>query len=839
MSKQKQPPTNLHNQPESMRNQYARFQPDYESGLTTAQVKERIEQGLTNLPVDTNFKSIPKIIKENTFTYFNLIFLIFTILLVLVQSYHNLTFLPVIVGNILIGIIQEIRSKKILDKLTVLNTTHATVVREGVETAIATKDLVLDDIVLFKAGDQVPADAQVIYGTVKANESLLTGESDEVPKANGDELMSGSFIVSGSCYGRLEKVGADSYISKLTNQAKAMSNEEQSKMIISLNKLVKWVGIFIIPIGITLFSQSYFFNGNSVQKSIVTMEGALIGMIPEGLYLLTTVALALSATRLAREKVLLHNMKSIETLARVNVLCVDKTGTITENEMSVERLVEAKSYHSDDKQKQDLAERVGDFAAAMSEDNATMAAIKSHFSKTSRRKALSFTTFSSVDKFSSVTFDDGTYILGAPEMVLRDQYAQYAGEITPFAETGSRVLVFGRYEGVLTEKLLVNPVIPLGFVLLSNAIRANAKETFTYFSEQDVAIKVISGDNPLTVRHIAKEAGIENADKYVDARELTTPELIAAALKTNAVFGRVTPEQKKSFVEILKKEGNTVAMTGDGVNDILAMKEADCSIAMASGSDATAHAAQVVLLESDFSKMPQVVMEGRRVVNNIERSSSLFLVKNIFSLLMSLFAVIFSITYPLQPSQITLISLFTIGLPSFFLALEQNKQRIHGNFLLNILGKAIPGGVTDMLIVGALVICGTIFRLSPTDISTTATLLLIVVGFMVLYKISSPMNRFRQLIFFSSLAGMLVFSLFFSKLFSLTKISPTSILLLVILFFTAESIFRFLTKISELIGQYIQSVDRTKMTSMRYVCKSLYRFMFKRGPLKTTEDSMS
>ena len=536
MSKQKQPPTNLHNQPESMRNHYARFQPDYESGLTTAQVKERIEQGLTNLPVDTNFKSIPKIIKENTFTYFNLIFLIFTILLVLVQSYHNLTFLPVIVGNILIGIIQEIRSKKILDKLTVLNTTHATVVRECVETAIATKDLVLDDIVLFKAGDQVPADAQVIYGTVKANESLLTGESDEVPKANGDELMSGSFIVSGSCYGRLEKVGADSYISKLTNQAKAMSNEEQSKMIISLNKLVKWVGIFIIPIGITLFSQSYFFNGNSVQKSIVTMEGALIGMIPEGLYLLTTVALALSATRLAREKVLLHNMKSIETLARVNVLCVDKTGTITENEMSVERLVEAKGYHSDDKQKRDLAEHVGDFAAAMSEDNATMAAIKAHFSKTSHRKALSFTTFSSVDKFSSVTFDDGTYILGAPEMVLRDQYAQYAGEITPFAETGSRVLVFGRYEGVLTEKLLINPVTPLGFILLSNAIRANAKETFTYFANQDVAIKVISGDNPLTVSHIAKEAGIENADKYVDARELTTPELIATALKTHAVL---------------------------------------------------------------------------------------------------------------------------------------------------------------------------------------------------------------------------------------------------------------------------------------------------------------
>lgn len=811
---------------------HTRIKASYESGLTSQQVNERIHQGLTNLPVDTNFKSISQIIKENTFTYFNLIFLVFTILLVLVQSYHNLTFLPVIIGNILIGIIQEIRSKQILDKLTVLHATHATVIRDGQESKIETADLVLDDIVSFKAGDQIPADAQVVYGAVQANESLLTGESDEVPKTEGDTLMSGSFIVSGECYGRLEKVGADSYISKLTNEAKTISNEEQSKMIISLNKLVKWVGIFIIPIGITLFSQSYFFNHNSIQKSIVTMEAALLGMIPEGLYLLTTVALALSATRLAKDKVLLHNMKSIETLARVNVLCVDKTGTITEDKMSVDKLIPAKNNGKNALTESELTTYISDFAAAMAEDNATMAAIKSHFTDTSSRKPLSFTTFSSVDKFSSVTFNDGTYLIGAPEMVLRDQYPLYADVITPFAEKGYRVLVFGQYEGTLTDKQLSAPVTALGFILLSNAIRANAKKTFQYFGQQGVDIKVISGDNPATVSHIAKTAGVKNAEQYIDARELKTTQAVAEAVKTHTVFGRVTPEQKKLFVQVLQKDGNTVAMTGDGVNDILAMKEADCSIAMASGSDATAHAAQVVLLESDFSKMPQVVLEGRRVVNNIERSSSLFLVKNIFSFLMSIFAVIFSLTYPLQPSQITLISLFTIGLPSFFLALEQNKQRIQGNFLLNVLGKAIPGGVTDMLIVGALVVCGTLFKLSPTDISTTATLLLIVVGFMVLYKISSPMNRFRQIIFCSSFAGMLIFSLFFSKLFSLTKISPTSILLLVILFFTAESIFRFLTKLSELIGQYIQSIDHSKLTSFRYVISSLFRFIVKRNTEK-------
>ncbi|MCH4167607.1 MAG: cation-translocating P-type ATPase [Streptococcaceae bacterium] len=793
---------------EIVEKQYERFSPNYSQGLNQSQINERIKQNLTNLPIDKNFKSVNQIIMENTFTYFNLIFIIFSILLILVQSYKNLTFLPVIVANTLIGIIQEIRSKKILDNLNVLTTNEIDVIREGQEIKIPIDQLVLDDIVHFKSGNQIPADAKVIFGEIKVNESLLTGESDEISKKIGANLMSGSFIVSGECYGQIEKVGAESYISKLTNEAKNIKKTEQSEMITVLNKLVKWVGIIIIPIGLLLFYQSFFLNGHSLKESIVSMEAALIGMIPEGLYLLTTVALALGATRLAKKKVLLHNMKSIETLARINILCVDKTGTITENKMSVERLVKS-SVHSDD-DKFPVAQLIGDFANNMPAENATMEAIKAYFVKNSGRSAIAYTTFSSVEKFSSVTFDEGTYIIGAPEIVLHNHYDDYKAEITGFTNNGLRVLVFGKYPDVLNEEKIEYPVTPLGYIILSNPIRSNAKETFEYFEKQGVAIKVISGDNPSTVSYVASKAGIKGAEKYIDARTLVTPEVQAQALKENTVFGRVTPEQKKLFVEILKNNGNTVAMTGDGVNDILAMKESDCSVAMASGNDATVHAAQVVLLESEFSRMPEIVSEGRRVVNNIERSSSLFLVKNIFSLLMSLFALFFSLIYPLQPSQITLISLFTIGLPSFLLALEPNNQRIKGSFILNILRKAIPGGITDMLIVGSLVICGAVFKFSNGDISTTATLLLIVVGFLVLYKICSPMNSFRRKIFIFCLSGMLVASLFFSSLFSLTKISAISFLLLIILFFTAESLFRILTKVSEFIECYFKNTRAQK-----------------------------
>ncbi|VTX50757.1 putative cation-transporting ATPase E [Enterococcus hirae] len=793
-----------------------RYAPDYREGLTDEQVAERVHAQATNETIDPSFKTNKQIVLQNIFTYFNLIFIVLAVLLCLVSSYKNLTFLPVILANTGIAIYQEIRSKKILDNLSVLNAAKVTVVRNGVANKIDMEELVLDDVILLETGQQIPADGYVLDGKLQVNEALLTGEADEIVKEVDDYLMSGSFVVSGKAYVRLDKVGYDSYISQLTAKAKKMGGGEQSEMIASLNKLIKWIGIIIIPIGITLFSQSYFFNGNTIKESVVAMEAALIGMIPEGLYLLTTIALAMSAARLAKQRVLLHDMKSIETLARVNVLCVDKTGTITENQMSVQKLVIAKNEQAE-QQATRIQELISDYAKAMANDNATMQAIKTYFNKPTDQEPLSILPFSSVQKFSSVTFADGVYVLGAPEMVLRERFETVKNEFNQYADQGYRVLVFGSYQGILSEALLEAEVIPLAYLLIANPIRKEAPDTFAYFKEQGVAIKVISGDNPQTVSTVALQAGIANADQYIDVSQLAEEDYLSAVEKYT-VFGRVKPEQKMQFVQLLKQK-NTVAMTGDGVNDILAMKEADCSIAMASGNEATIQAAQVALLDSDFSRMPEIVAEGRRVVNNIERSASLFLVKNIFSFLLSVFSVLFALTYPLEPSQITLISLFTIGLPSFLLALEENKNRIEGKFIVNVLEKAIPGGLTDMTVVGTLVVGGVILHLNKTDVSTASTMLLTAVGFLVLYKICHPLNQFRGRIILFCAAGILFSVVFLHKLFSISAISPVSILLLLILFFAADSIFR---QYSRMIENYSQLKDGKKKRSIWFWLKVLF-----------------
>jgi len=736
---------------------------------------------------------------------------VLAVLLCLVGSFRDLTFLPVIIANTLIGIIQEIRAKQVLDKLTMLNAPRASVVRDGKRTVINAEDLVVDDIVIFKAGDQVCADAEVSAGEVQVNESLLTGEADEITKRKGDKLMSGSFIVSGQCHARLDKVGEDSYISKLTLQAKAMQSKEQSEMIRSLDKLVKCVGVAIIPIGIVLFSQAFFIQHDGFRESVTSMIAAVIGMIPEGLYLLASVALAVSSIRLAQKKVLLHDMKCIETLARVDVLCVDKTGTITENTMKVQKLIKTDEY--DEKEKGGLSLLVGDFAAAMTNDNITMAALKEYFTKASGKKVLSKTGFSSATKYSSVTFEDGAYVLGAPEFVLKEKYDDYAEEITEYASTGSRVLAFGIYDGEVDGKPLTHGILPFGFVLLANPIREAAKETFEYFAEQGVEVKVISGDNPVTVSNVAKQAGIKNADRYVDASEFEDEQSMRKALLNNTVFGRVTPSQKRKFVRILKEAGHTVAMTGDGVNDVLALKDADCSIAMASGSDAAAQASQLVLLESDFSCMPEVVLEGRRVVNNIQRSASLFLVKNIFSFLLSVASVVFMFTYPLEPSQVSLISMFTIGVPAFFLALEPNKNMIKGHFLTNVLLKALPAALTDALAVAALVIFGRTFDVSSTDISTAATMLLAIVGFMILYKISAPMNKIRFSIVSGCIAGLLFCSIFLKDLFAITSMTKECIMLFVVFAIATEPVLRYLTTLVEKVKYYYLKLRGKNLSS--------------------------
>lgn len=784
------------------------------TGLTDEEVRQRVEEGLTNRADISTDKTTKEIVISNVFTYFNLIFLVITILLIMVGSFRNLTFLPIIIGNTVIGIVQEIRAKKTLEKMSLLNAPHADVIRNGSVKQISTDELVKDDVILLTAGKQICADAVVISGNIQVNESLLTGEADEVEKTEGSTLMSGSFVVSGECYARLEKVGNESYISKLSLEAKSMGGKEQSEMIRSINLIVKWVGIVIIPIGLILFWQSHFVNGESITKSVTSTVAAIIGMIPEGLYLLTTVALALSTMKLARKKVLLHDMKSIETLARVDVLCVDKTGTITEPDMKLKEIFLCKNSGADGTQTaltlDELKSLILDYANASVDNNATMLALKAYAAEaltnnTSalHRTAVSQQAFSSSLKYGSVTFSDGTYLLGAPEFIMHEDFARIEEEIIPYADKGDRVLLFARYNGENVENGINGSVTPLGFVALANPIRANAVKTFEYFKSQGVAIKVISGDNPRTVSRIAIQAGIESAESFVDAATLDIEDKIADAVNKYTVFGRVTPKQKKQLVKALQAKGHTVAMTGDGVNDILAMKDADCSVAMASGSEAAAQAAQVVLLDSDFAHMPDVVYEGRRVVNNIQRSASLFLVKNIFSLLLSLFSVILMVTYPLEPAQVSLISMFTIGVPGFLLALEQNKDRIKGHFITNVMLKALPGGLTDVIAVGALVVCGEVFCISDASIGTIATLVLSVVGFMILFKISEPLNGMKYAVIIGNIAGLVFSGFFLKKLFALTDLSNICILLMIVFGFAAESLFRNLTLLVEkLRGSY-------------------------------------
>lgn len=801
-------------------------------GLTSEEVRERIDKGLTNHTDISTQKTVGQIVKSNLLTYFNLIFLILTVLLCIVGSFRNLTFLPVIIGNTVIGIFQELRAKKTLDKMSMLNAPHSIVVRDGEQQQIQSEELVKDDIIILSAGNQICADATVLSGSISVNEALLTGESDEIKKKSGDGLMSGSFVVSGQCYAKLDKVGNESYISKLTAQAKAMGDGEQSEMIRYINKLVKWVGIIIIPVGIILFCQAYIMNGETFKKSVVSMVAAVLGMIPEGLYLLTTVALALSTIRLAKKQVLLHDMKSIETLARVDVLCVDKTGTITEPGMQVTELVISGRCGDAEMDKRAFAHLLADYSAVIEDNNATMEAIRAYVAKNEIEKGsrtlLKTQPFTSANKYSKVSFVEGDYMLGAPEFIMKDRYDEISEEIEEYQSKGYRVLLMAEQSGSSAMADTENAadtdksgqqtpgvkgaadmassragmVSPIGYIVLSNPIRENAESTFTYFKEQGVAIKVISGDNPATVSEVAKRAGIDGAENYVDASTLASEKDIAEAVDKYTVFGRVTPKQKQLIVRALQKQKHTVAMTGDGVNDILAMKDADCSIAMASGSEAAAQAAQTVLLDSDFGRMPYVVYEGRQVVNNIQRSASLFLVKNIFSLLMAIFSAVFAITYPLEPSQISLISMFTIGLPGFLLALEPNRNRIEGNFMANVMLKALPAGLTDVLSVGALVICGQVFNLPSEDIATAGTMLLAVVGFMIIIKISHPFNKMKYGVLIINIVGLLFCGLFLGKLFAIDSISNICFLLMVVFAFAAESMFRYLTLFVEKLSSF-------------------------------------
>ena len=791
------------------------------SGLSTAEVEFRKKAGLSNESVDSSTKTVAQIIRSNVVTYYNLIFLIITILLIVVGSFRDLTFLPIIIANMLIGIIQELRSKKILDDLTILNTPKITARRNGSDQEVLADELVQDDVITLSAGGQIPADALVLSGNITVNEALITGEADEIVKKEGDSLFSGSFVISGECMAKLEKVGKDSYISGLMLQATQTKEGEQSEMIRALNRLVQTVGVIILPIGAILFLQQYFFSGATMKDSVTGMVAAILGMIPEGLYLLASVAMVVSVMRLGKQKVLIHDMKCIETLARVNVLCVDKTGTITVPEMEVAQFILAKDQslaakekeqeadqqseyrnQTAEEEKHKVAKTISDCVRALPCDNATMEALQQYFTEPMENSAEKIVPFSSATKYSGVVLTGKAYVVGAPEFVLRQDYAAVQGTIEVFLEKGYRVLVFAEYEGDLDGKELTENADPIAFILLNNAIREGAMDTFRYFSKRGVEVKVISGVNPITVSEIAKKAGIRHAEKQVDAATLRTVDAVRKAAKKYTVFGRVTPEQKRLLVQALKEQGKTVAMTGDGVNDILALKDADCSIAMASGSEAASHVAQLVLLDNDFNKMPAVVMEGRRVVNNIGRTASLYLVKNIFSMLLAVFSMLFLIDYPLEPSQVSLISVFTIGIPSFFLALEQNRNQIHGHFLTNVLIQALPAGITDFIVVSGLVIFCREFGVEKECVSTSCTILIAVVGFMILYHIAKPMTTPHAILIAAMVIGWLFCMLFFSELFAITTITGKCAMLMIVFAVITEPVFRYLIQLVEAVQKW-------------------------------------
>lgn len=754
-------------------------------GLTHEEVEEKIKQGKSNkVKIKTN-ESILKILRKNIFTYFNFIFLILTILLITSHSYRNLTFLGIIITNILIGIIQQIRSKITLDKLSLLDKNKYTVIRDGKEEEIDSDNLVEGDFIILEAGKQIPADAEVVSGKIYVNESLLTGEQNEIEKSINSNLMSGSFVISGRAVVKLTNVGDESFSAKIMKESKKIK-ETKSEMISAIDNIVKFAGIIIIPIGILLFIGSYGVNGCSYEESVNSMVSALLGMIPEGLYLLTTVALALSSMRLAQNKILLHDMKSIESLARVDVLCVDKTGTITNNTMKVLDIFDKNGNSLIDK-KEDL-KILAKYINTIEDKNITMDAIKEQLYGISIEKLSNIEkeNFNSKNKFSFIKIDENvTYKLGAPEILLNKEYEELVNKRT---KNGERLIAFVEVKN--------DGTIPILFISLKNEIRKNAKEIFEFFDNRNVQIRVISGDNPITVSSIAKQAGIKGYEKYIDCRELKNYADIQKAVKKYIVFGRVNPEQKRQIIKALKEQGLKVAMTGDGVNDILAMKEADCSIAIGSGSDAARGTAQVVLLDSDFGKMRNIVYEGRKNINNITRSASLFTYKNIFSLLLSIYSIIFAMQYPLEPNQVSLGSAFTIGIPAFLLTFEENqKKQQNGNFMRKVFTNSLPAAITSFLAIVAMVKFSDLFNVGVKEITTVCSYLFFTGGFLILYKIIRPLNKYRTSVMFLCILGIILTINIMPNFFAIKEISERSAILVTLFAIAEFSVIRWITLI--------------------------------------------
>ena len=791
--------------------------PFQETGLTAAEVEQRIAEGKVNVNTDLKTKSVRELVLENVITLFNLINLVLAVLVIITGAWKNLTFLFIVFANTGIGIVQALRSKRMVDKLTLLASKKAVAVRDGREVELDLDQIVLDDLVRLGRGDQIPADAVVVAGEAHVNESLLTGESDAIHKKPGSELMSGSFIDSGLILARVVHVGADNYVARINNEAKYVK-KVNSEIMNALNAIVRFASIIMVPLGLALFASSvhgayelshpvgasiadwlFAVEGSwpAVSKAILSTVGALLGMIPQGLVLLTSSVLAIATIRLARRNVLAQQLYCIETLARVDVLCLDKTGTITSGRMEVADVFAARDGNAVPlAEVQGGAARAVDFAlaniarATSADANETCTALLNHYADTGVpvSNPLAVVPFNSAKKWSGASFAEGHFIMGAAQFVLAPSaFERYQEAVNALADT-CRVLVVAEVDGFTDEGDTVGEARPLGFVTIRDEIRTSATETVRYFCDQGVTLNVISGDDPRTVSSIARVVGIPGADAYVDATTLDTPAKLDAAVDRYHVFGRVTPQQKRELVVALKRRGHTVAMTGDGVNDVLALKEADCSVAMAAGSDAARNVAEIVLVDNDFASMPAVVAEGRRSINNLQRSAALFLTKTLFS--MGLAAICIMVPpYPFQPITMTLINFFCIGFPSFVLALEPNRARVRGSFLANVLKKALPAAVA--VLAGSLLcmLAAGIFGYGETLLSTMCLIVTCVVGCCLIWRISWPFTPLRVAVFAFTVIGLCIGILLFPDFFSIAPLGVSSGAMLLVFAVASAALF--------------------------------------------------
>lgn len=752
-------------------------------GLTDEEVNRRIKQNLINTQPENLTSSVKDIVKRNVITLFNILNLFLAVVIIIMGEWKNAIFIGVAITNTAIGIYQELKFKKTIDELTILAENRVSVIRNGNIKKIIQDKLVLDDVFLIKEGDQIPTDGKIVKtNSVEIDESLLTGEPDHIKKEAGDSILSGSFVTSGKAFVRVTSVGKDNYATRLSIEAKEEKNKK-SKLMRSIDNIIRVLTIVIVPIGILLFYSS-FQQGDTFKISVLSASAAMLGMIPEGLILLTSVTFAVGAMNLAKHKTLVQTLPSIETLARADVLCLDKTGTITDGNLTLKKIIPLNDF-----KKENIEIILGEIMNALDDNNATAKAIKSRCKKSNRYNPLVRTPFSSSRKWSGTTFENiGSYLIGSPEFLFKSIDEKSNNVINKFLEKGLRVLALGYSNETIINNETPNNLKIIGLMIFSDNLRANSKKTFEYFVKQGVDLKIISGDNPITVSNIANQANIPNSDKYIDMSKVSKYENYTALANQYTIFGRVSPHQKRELVKGLQAKDKTVCMTGDGVNDVLALKEADCAVAMAGGSDAAKSVSDFVLLNKDFGSMVEVLKEGRRVINNIENVSSLYLIKTIYSTILALLFIFLPLAYPFSPLQMSPINSLTVGIPSFILALEANYKKPEGKFLSNVLENSVPAAITVVFNIMIIQLAGLAFNLKFEETATMSVLLTGVVGFVLLYKVSKPFNWQKKLMLASLAVLFVSVFTYFREFFNFESLFTRNVFFyLPLIFFSKES----------------------------------------------------